>query len=329
MLKRLLLIMALVLFFVACDDDKDDDKNFKCTPACPSHKECTAENTCTLMKGKCDTVDDCTEDNKTFCNDKHECVEPQFTCTPACPEHKECTAENTCTLMAGKCDSNNDCTEDNKTECDKNTHECVEASSEEYPVKTIAEAKEADEKTKMQVQDITVTAVFKSKKGNIKAFTAQKDDQGIYVYINPAVNPKDFTEMAIGKKATVKGEKTLYNGVNQIKVKKEDITLSEGTELDPMPINLPLTEAHESALVKITGLFTITEMGSEANHKNTKLSIDGSGDFLIMRGDLYDFAAAGVEVGTNFTTITGVVSEWNENYSIVPRSAEELVIQND
>ncbi len=164
---------------------------------------------------------------------------------------------------------------------------------------------------------------------NVKGIYIQEsanDFGGIYIYVNPA----SAITIANGDNVEVTAKVTDYHGWMELDTTADKIVVGTHGNTLFTAKNAAVTalgEANESMLVNMTGgPFTVTEVGVAGNNYNTKLA-DASGNVLVMRSTIYRFnEAAGFAVGTVYSTIKGIVTQYDTVYSVQPRNADDLVV---
>lgn len=174
----------------------------------------------------------------------------------------------------------------------------------------------------VSVSDVVITGLTPSGSGNIKGFYIQDGSQGLNVYLSPAVSP-DLFGYSIGDVISITGVLGDYSGAMQITIISTDAIINAGYTANVTPISssLPMNESVEAVLIQLSGTLSIVEVGNELNFYNTTMQ-NSYGTTFIMRSSIYRFTLGGYET---FSSITGIVTEYNGVYSIQPRYALSLI----
>ena len=177
--------------------------------------------------------------------------------------------------------------------------------------------------TCQDVQSMTVSQVRAGTVGEVyttsgiitavdnKGFYFQDNEAGLYVYMGsePAVTA--------GNNVTVTGKLDEYHGFMELK----DANVQEG-DAATMPASISIagnemSEAHESMYVSLTGQpFTITEIGQY----DLTVTDTNANSFLLKKTPL----TADLTVGAVLSKLDGVVSQYDNNYRLVLRVAEDM-----
>lgn len=130
-----------------------------------------------------------------------------------------------------------------------------------------------------------------------------------------AVHHKDAVKDAkIGDEIVVKGTRTAYNNLAQIGSAQ---LVSKGTNTMPQPLTVTgqqIGEDVESRLV------TIENIKIAADATGTNKAVDGFTNFVVR-----DELATGIEAGTTYDSLTGIVIQFGSTYQLVPRSVADVV----
>lgn len=176
-------------------------------------------------------------------------------------------------------------------------------------ISTIAEARVLTKGDEVTIKGI-VTA-------NLKNTVSVQDATG-----GIAVRPSSLAAK-IGDEVTLKGTIDDYNGLAQLNnavivEKKENVGAPE-----PLVVTgAEVTETNESELVtaKNIEILSVQSGSSYANYTVT----DGETEFIV-RDETNEL---GLEVGNTYESITGIIQQFKDDYQIIPRSLNDIVIDS-
>ncbi len=135
---------------------------------------------------------------------------------------------------------------------------------------------------------------------------------------------KDFPNLAMGDKVEVVGTVSDYQGERRIKIKsKNDIKVREhGEPVAPRAVQVEdIGEEIEGALVEITGEL-VEKKGA------TWWLDDGTEEVKVYLKENTGIKGEGVEVGDE-VKIAGIVSQYQEEYRLLPRFQDDIQIINE
>lgn len=145
-------------------------------------------------------------------------------------------------------------------------------------------------------------------------FYMQDADAGIQVYSYA----QDFPELAVGNHVTVSGTKSESRNEARIKTSSaSDIVVNGDAEVTATPA-AALDESVEGMLVSVSGLVTA--------RSSDEMTIDDSTRVLVRENVNVDMSR--VEDGAS-VTVTGVASQSNDEYRLLPRSDDDVVIEGE
>lgn len=342
MKKWLLLLLSTLLFWGCSDDGKEntvvEDKcatvtcnatetcntdtgvcEFDCDK-CDDWKECNADSSaCVIKAGHCDDQNACTDPQ--VCSN-HVCVDPSDPCaTVQCEEWQYCETGN-CNLKSDRCETKENCEESEV--CDTE-HRC-QATAEVLDA-TINELR-TDETTyldKIVKTSGIITAVLKDE-GKTTGFWMQQKSgtyEGIYVYIKAGSS----TAYVAGDSVSVTALYTIYPTTSVHELYLDDdsgITKNGSSEIPAVtPIEATLLSdaskllPYESMIVTLEATFTTTEVNGD-----TVILSDGT-NTISMKTGLYEFP---MDLDRGFSKITGVLERYKDNFRLLPRSTEDLIL---
>lgn len=172
----------------------------------------------------------------------------------------------------------------------------------------------ADARTKAPGQTVTIKGVVAADLKN--TFSVQDETGGI------AVRPTSLN-IAVGDEVVLTGTLADYRGLLQL----DGATVVEKTENAGAPSPLEVTgaevaEENESKLVTVKNieLIDVQDGGSWANFTAT----DGTKEFII-RDENNNL---GLSVGSSYESITGIVQQFDDDYQIIPRSSQDIVVDS-
>lgn len=132
-----------------------------------------------------------------------------------------------------------------------------------------------------------------------------------------AIHPKSVLgEKEVGEYVVVKGKIADFNGLRQIS-SAELISSKSGSVPTPIKVEAAdIGEQYESQLITVENV-TIAEDATGTNK-----AVVGATNFVVR-----DELSTGVQAGTTYESITGILVEYNGTYQLVPRSAADLKTQ--
>lgn len=188
-----------------------------------------------------------------------------------------------------------------------------EGSSKEYPKKLdIQTVKEQENNTWVQVEGIVIVSP-----NTIAAdtFYIQDNSAGIKIYFSK----EDFPTLPLGMSIRVIGKKSESMSETKINIQeRDDIEILNQQDLKtPTQVQTgEINESHEGLLISTTG--TIVR-----KHGTTLYIDDGSGEMKITISKHTNISPPETEKGDTIA-ITGIVSQNNDGYRILPRIQEDL-----
>lgn len=143
-----------------------------------------------------------------------------------------------------------------------------------------------------------------------------QNDAGIQVYLNSA----EFPELHLGDHIRVHGVTSQNKGEARVKIASgDDLTVLSAGEVATTTVLLSdVGEAFEGQLVAVEGVVE--------SARSTELTLTaGEHTLRVVARDRTGISFASIESG-NRVRITGIVSESNGTYSLLPRTADDVVI---
>lgn len=141
----------------------------------------------------------------------------------------------------------------------------------------------------------------------------QDEAAGIAIY--PVIS-----DVNLGDEIIVSGSLSNYNGLLQI----QDAKLEERNESSGVPAPIPLSgnelQDHESELAIVENI-TLTAVEDGGNWANFTAKDAGGNQFLVRDEN----NTLGLHVNENYDSITGIVSQFNGTFQLIPRSEADIV----
>jgi DNA/RNA endonuclease YhcR with UshA esterase domain len=188
------------------------------------------------------------------------------------------------------------------------------STSSDIQSRTIEQSKDLSDGTRVRVQGVitALPGVFAR-----QVLYIMDETGGIQIYFYTA----DFPELTIGQSIYVTGEMSTSHGERRIKIQTQTAIASTQQEATRMPvvISIPeINEAHIGSLITIKGLVQSRENG--------KLIVEDTGSELVvsLKSDP-EIDAVRFERGDR-VTVTGVLTRWDGELRIRPRTDEDMVI---
>lgn len=182
-----------------------------------------------------------------------------------------------------------------------------EDNAEDTGIMSISDVKELEKGTVVTVEGaVTVVPGILS----TQSFYIQDDEAGIQIYSSR----KDFPDLQEGDWVQITGETSEAYGEKRINTSTAaDVLVQDsGKNVDPIFVEA-IGEESEGLLVEARGEI-----------------IDKSGSYLTLDNEILIYVKSGtnIDVGEfeegNVVSVTGIVSEYNEKYRILPRSLDDL-----
>jgi hypothetical protein len=197
--------------------------------------------------------------------------------------------------------------------------------------------------TTVRLQNVTVTAVRTSKPANFGFYVREGKAafEAIFIFTNTAI-PVDAggTALKPGDRVNLQGKLAEFNNIDEVDSPTQ-ITVNGSGDISPVPVKTAdlravsaTAEAQESQLVQVSAV-TVTGLIDPATTDAFWVTDDGQtcagatppctkvGDFFY-DGSVVDGKPT-VAAGGTFSSITGLVNGFKNDYSLEPRSPDDLV----
>ena len=150
----------------------------------------------------------------------------------------------------------------------------------------------------------------------------KKEWAGMFIYIN-----KGYSAPSVGDLVILKGDIAEYYGVTEMKNISSTTILSSGNEIEPVKLNAALisgpcsewAEKYEGMLVRLVNVL-VSQTADENGHWIVS-DITGS---VIIDSYLYVGDFPKPELGTHYTSITGIVHYTYGEYKLMPRNSNDF-----
>lgn len=150
----------------------------------------------------------------------------------------------------------------------------------------------------------------------------KKEWAGMFIYIN-----KGYSAPSVGDLLILKGDIAEYYGVTEMKNISSTTILSSGNEIEPVKLNAALisgpcsewAEKYEGMLVRLVNVL-VSQTADENGHWIVS-DITGS---VIIDSYLYVGDFPKPELGTHYTSITGIVHYTYGEYKLMPRNSNDF-----
>lgn len=177
---------------------------------------------------------------------------------------------------------------------------------------TITQARSATFDTRVETEGVVTAPPNTFAK---QSFYIQSD-AGIQVYMYTA----DFPELSVGDRVRVQGVTSQNRGESRIKLSGRDAIQILGTEsVSPQSVELDIvSEGTESQLIVVEALV-------ESARSDEMTLVQGETELLALARERTGTSFASITSGST-VRVTGIVSESNESYRLLPRSQEDIHI---
>jgi len=150
----------------------------------------------------------------------------------------------------------------------------------------------------------------------------KKEWAGIFIYID-----KGYSAPSVGDLVILKGDIAEYYGMTEMKNISSTTILSSGNEIEPVKLNAALisgscsewAEKYEGMLVRLVNVL-VSQIADENGHWIVS-DITGS---VIIDSYLYVGDFPKPELGTHYTSITGIVHYTYGEYKLMPRNSNDF-----
>ncbi len=155
-----------------------------------------------------------------------------------------------------------------------------------------------------------------------------QDDSGAIAVYPGSGSVGDFPgEVSRGSLVRVTGELKEFNGLLEVDAISDYEVLSENNDL-PAPLDISLLDVNEpleAVLVKIDGV-SFTAGGNNFSTGNYEITANGESSEIYVRSN---HPLIGEEIPLAKVNLTGIVSQFNSIYQVLPRGIEDLEIADD